>query len=71
MPNRWAARAVFFNSSEVSGSYGEIGLFSNGLALTASVSADSGVLNSRVLEAIVLGAGENLTASFNILYQRA
>jgi hypothetical protein len=62
---------VFFNSSEVSGSYGEIGLFSNGLALTASVSADSGVLNSRVLEAIALGAGENLTATFNMTYQRA
>jgi len=62
---------TFFNSSEVSGTYEEIGLFSNGLALTASGSADSGVLNSRVTENIVLGAGENLTITFNITYQRA
>lgn len=62
---------VFFNSSEVSGSYAEIALFSSGLALTASVTSNTGVLNSRVLEAIVLGAGENLTATFNMTYQRA
>lgn len=61
---------VFFNSSEVSGTYEEVGLFSNGLALTASASADTGVLNSRVLESITLGAGENLTVTFNITYAR-
>jgi len=61
---------VFFNSSEVSGTYDEVGLFSNGLALTASASANTGVLNSRVLENIVLGAGENVTVQFNLTYAR-
>jgi len=61
---------TFFNSSEVSGTYEEIGLFSNGLALTASVTTDTGVLNSRILENIVLGAGENVTVSFNISFSR-
>jgi len=61
---------VFFNSSEVSGSYAEVGLFSNGLTSTASATTDTGILNSRVLEAITLGAGENLTVTFNITYQR-
>lgn len=61
---------TFFNSSEVSGTYEEIGLFSNGNTSTASATANTGILNSRILENIVLGAGENLTATFNITYAR-
>jgi hypothetical protein len=61
---------VFFNSSEVSGTYEEIGLFSNGKNVTASGSADTGILNSRVLNTITLGAGENLTVTFNITFSR-
>ena len=61
---------VFFTSAEVSGTYEEVGLFSSGLALTASGTADTGVLNSRVTETIILGAGENLTCTFNITYSR-
>jgi len=61
---------VFFNSSEISGTYEEIGLFSDGLALTASITVNTGVLNSRVIDTIVIGAGENLTVTFNITYSR-
>lgn len=62
---------VFFTSAEVSGTYNEVGLFSNGLALTASGSADTGVLNSRLVETITLSSGENLTCTFNITSSRA
>lgn len=61
---------TFFNSSEVSGTYEEIGLFSNGNTSTASGTVNTGILNSRVLENIVLGAGENLTVTFNLTYAR-
>lgn len=59
---------TYFTSSEVSGTYREVGLFGNGNTTTASASANSGILYSRAVQTITIPATQGLQVQYDLTF---
>ena len=66
--NNVAYIAGFFTAAEDNGNYKEFGIFGDGIATQASGTVDTGILYSRVLEAINKSALETLTVEWSITF---
>lgn len=62
---------VYIPASEAPGTYREIGLTGNGSNLTATTSANTGVLYSRVVQSIVVPVGQGMQLQYDFTIARA